>query len=180
MRSGWWDCCSDRWCCCTPSSWSMSITLAKRLEATEALNPCRGFPFACRAISPTSPWAHRPYPDAMATTIAGSAPRALDPAAARVPSASLARVSPLATLLTPRSIAVIGASRTPRTMGNQVMRNLTQQGFTGPVYPVNPRARSVCSVRAYPNIADIPEPVDLAVIVVPKEHVAQVAAECGA
>jgi len=85
----------------------------------------------------------------------------------------------LRALLAPRSIAVIGASRTPRTMGNQLLTNLIHQGFTGPVYPVNPRARSVCSVRAYASITDIPEAVDLAVIVVPHESVAKVAAECG-
>jgi acetyltransferase len=114
----------------------------------------------------------------MAATITESVPREVG-AAARLAPASPTQVSPLAVLLAPRSIAVIGASRTPRTMGNQVLRNLLHQGFTGPVYPVNPRARSVCSVRAYPSITDIPEAVDLAVIVVPKENVAKVAAECG-
>jgi acetyl coenzyme A synthetase (ADP forming)-like protein len=81
-------------------------------------------------------------------------------------------------ILAPRSIAVIGASRTERTMGNQVMRNLVQQGFAGPVYPVNPKARSVCSVRAYPHLSDIPDPVDLAVIVVPRDIVSGVVEEC--
>ena len=81
-------------------------------------------------------------------------------------------------LLAPRSIAVIGASRTERTMGNQVMRNLVQQGFTGAVYPVNPKAKAVCSVRAYPRISDVPDPVEMAVIVVPREIVLDVAEEC--
>lgn len=88
--------------------------------------------------------------------------------------------SGLAALLAPRSIAVIGASRTPGTMGHQILSNLIQQGFTGPVYPVNPVARSVGAVRAYPRIAAVPETVDLAVLVVPKEQVLDVAAECGA
>ena len=83
-------------------------------------------------------------------------------------------------VLAPRSIAVIGASRTPRTMGNQVMRNLVQQGFTGPVYPINPKAKSICAVRAYPKLGDVPDPVDLAVVVVPKEVVVDVAEECAA
>ncbi|HEU4993618.1 MAG TPA: acetate--CoA ligase family protein [Gemmatimonadaceae bacterium] len=87
---------------------------------------------------------------------------------------------PLDPILSPRSIAVIGASRTPRTMGHQVLINLIEQGFTGPVYPVNPAAVSICGVRAYPSIRDVPDPVDLAVVVVPKEKVADVAAECGA
>jgi acetyl coenzyme A synthetase (ADP forming)-like protein len=84
----------------------------------------------------------------------------------------------LKALLAPRSIAVIGASRTPRTMGNQVLANLLRQGFTGTVYPVNPRARSVCSVLSYPSIAEVPEQVDLAVIAVPKDNVLRVASEC--
>jgi acetyl coenzyme A synthetase (ADP forming)-like protein len=92
---------------------------------------------------------------------------------------STVALPPLAALLAPRSIAVIGASRTPRTMGHQVLSNLIQQGFTGAVYPVNPSAHSICAVRAYPSIAEVPEMVDLAIVVVPKEKVADVAAECG-
>ena len=73
----------------------------------------------------------------------------------------------LRALLAPRSIAVIGASRTPHTMGHQILTNLIQQGFAGAVYPVNPSAHAICSVRAYPSISDVPDTVDLAVIVVP-------------
>ena len=83
-------------------------------------------------------------------------------------------------ILAPTSIAVIGASRTERTMGNQVMRNLVQQGFNGPVYPINPKAKSICSVRAYARMADVPDVVDMAVIVVPKDAVIDVAEECAA
>ena len=85
----------------------------------------------------------------------------------------------LRALLAPRSIAVIGASRTPRTMGNQILTNLIQQGFAGAVYPVNPSAQWICSVRAYKTIGEVPDPVDMAVIVVPKELVPGVVAECG-
>ncbi|MBI4512895.1 MAG: acetate--CoA ligase family protein [Gemmatimonadetes bacterium] len=79
----------------------------------------------------------------------------------------------------PRSIAVIGASRRAGTIGWQILDNLLKNGFTGPVYPVNPHASVIHSVRAYPSVADVPDPVDLAVIVVPKEHVIAVAEECG-
>jgi len=89
------------------------------------------------------------------------------------------RESPLRPLLAPRSIAVIGAARTPRTMGHQILSNLIQQGFNGAVYPVNPSAQSICSVRAYKTIREVPDPVDLAVIVVPKDHVPGVVTECG-
>ena len=82
-------------------------------------------------------------------------------------------------ILRPRSIAVIGASRSPATIGYQVLANLVRHGFNGPVYPVNPKADSIHSVRAYGSIAEIGAPVDLAVIVVPKEFVPTVVSECG-
>jgi len=87
---------------------------------------------------------------------------------------------PLDPILQPRSVAVIGASRTPSTIGHQILANLLRYGFTGAVYPVNPKAAAVHSVRAVPHVAAIGEPVDLAVICVPKERVLEVATECGA
>lgn len=86
---------------------------------------------------------------------------------------------PLDSILRPRSIAVIGASRESGTIGHQIVSNLLQDGFTGPVYPVNPRAVSVRSIKAYPSVAAIPDPVDLAVIAVPKQLVVQAAEDCG-
>lgn len=82
-------------------------------------------------------------------------------------------------LLRPRSIAVVGASRTPNTIGHQILSNLLRHGYTGAVYPVNPTAHAVHSIRAYASVSAIPETVDLAVIVVPKQHVVKVAEECG-
>jgi len=87
--------------------------------------------------------------------------------------------TPLDPILRPGSVAVIGASRRPATIGHQILANLIVHGFTGAVYPVNPNATSVHSIRAYPSVGAIPDPVDLAVIVVPKEHVMPVAEECG-
>ena len=86
----------------------------------------------------------------------------------------------LTPLLAPRTIAVIGASSRPGTMGHQILENLVKCGFTGAVYPVNPAATPVCAVRAYSTIAHVPDAVDMAMIVVPKEHVLDVAEECGA
>jgi acetyl coenzyme A synthetase (ADP forming)-like protein len=86
---------------------------------------------------------------------------------------------PVCALLAPRSIAVIGASRREGTMGRQILHNLIAYGFTGAVYPVNPNARSVCAVRAYPRVSDVPDSIDVAMIVVPKEQVLDVAEECG-
>ncbi len=96
------------------------------------------------------------------------------------PASSPSAVATLAPILAPASIAVIGASRTPGTIGHQILSNLITEGFTGPVYPVNTRARAVCSVPCVPAVSAIPEPPDLAVICVPKEAVVDVADECGA
>jgi len=82
-------------------------------------------------------------------------------------------------ILKPRAIAVIGASRMSDTIGHQIFANLLRYGFTGAVYPVNPNATSIQSVRAYPDVGSLPERVDLAVVVVPKDRVLGVAEACG-
>jgi acyl-CoA synthetase (NDP forming) len=85
----------------------------------------------------------------------------------------------LDSILKPRSIAVVGASRQPSTIGYQILDNLLRSGFQGPVYAVNPKSPVVHSLRAYPSVTAIPDLVDLAVIVVPKLHVLAAAEECG-
>ena len=82
-------------------------------------------------------------------------------------------------ILKPRAIAVVGASRSPTTIGYQILDNLLRSGFQGPLFPVNPKATVIHSLRAYPSVTAIPDPVDLAVIVVPKQHVLAAAEECG-
>jgi acetyl coenzyme A synthetase (ADP forming)-like protein len=80
----------------------------------------------------------------------------------------------------PRSVAVVGASRQRGTIGAEVLHNLLAYGFNGPVLPVNPTAAGVVqSIVAYPGVEDIPGPVDLAVIVVPRGAVLGVAEACG-
>ncbi|MDQ1480565.1 MAG: hypothetical protein QOI44_1426, partial [Actinomycetota bacterium] len=86
----------------------------------------------------------------------------------------------IARLMAPRSIAVIGASRHPGTIGYELFRNLLAFGFEGPVYPVNPSSPSVAGVRAYPTLLEIPDHVDLAVIVVPSAAVPDVVRQCAA
>jgi acyl-CoA synthetase (NDP forming)/GNAT superfamily N-acetyltransferase len=81
-------------------------------------------------------------------------------------------------LLTPRSVAVIGASTDPGKLGHVVFGNLMAYGFQGPVYPVHPEARHVGGVRAYPSVLDVPDDVDLAVVAVPAAAVAGVVEEC--
>jgi RimJ/RimL family protein N-acetyltransferase len=87
----------------------------------------------------------------------------------------LAAAAAVRALLCPRSIAVIGASRNRQTIGGRLFRNLIDGEFAGPVYPVNPAARSIQGVRAYTSILEVPDPVDVAVVVVPAEAVATVA-----
>lgn len=82
-------------------------------------------------------------------------------------------------LFRPRAIAVVGASRTAGNIGYEIVHNLVVRGYTGAVYPVNPHARAIHGVPAYPSVQDVPGPVDLAVIAVPKEHVTKVVEACG-
>jgi acyl-CoA synthetase (NDP forming)/GNAT superfamily N-acetyltransferase len=83
-------------------------------------------------------------------------------------------------LLSPRSVAVIGASADEAKLGHLVVRNLQRSGFTGPIFPVNPHARSVSATLAYSSIADVPGEVDLAVLAVPAADVGEVVAQCAA
>src|SRR6266705_4684569 len=80
----------------------------------------------------------------------------------------------LSAILRPRSIAVVGASRHETSIGREILHNLIEYGFSGPLYPVNPNAASIHSIRCYPSLRDIPEPVDLVVVVVPKGLVPRV------
>ena len=79
----------------------------------------------------------------------------------------------------PQSVAVVGASNKPGNIGREIVHNLIEFEFQGPVFPVNPRLRTLHSLKVYPDIESIPDPIDLAVIVVPKEAVVDVAEACG-
>jgi acetyl coenzyme A synthetase (ADP forming)-like protein len=92
----------------------------------------------------------------------------------------IAEALSIARLLAPRSVAVVGASRRPDTIGNALMRNLLASEFSGPVFPVNPNANAITGVQAHPSILAIPEPVDLAVIAVPAAAVLDVVHQCAA
>ncbi|MGR7026539.1 bifunctional acetate--CoA ligase family protein/GNAT family N-acetyltransferase [Geodermatophilus sp. URMC 62] len=84
----------------------------------------------------------------------------------------------IARLLTPSSVAVVGASNDESKIGSVVLRNLLGYGFDGPVYPVNPGVRHVRGVPAYASIEAIPDDVDLAVLAVPADEVAGVVESC--
>ena len=81
-------------------------------------------------------------------------------------------------IFSPRSVAVVGASRRRDSIGFALLHNLVMQEFEGSIYPVNPKASSIHSLKAYPSIAAIPDPIDLALIAVPKESVLKVVDEC--
>ena len=91
----------------------------------------------------------------------------------------LASVASLQSFFSPRTVAVVGASRSRGTIGGEVFHNLLATSFNGPVYPINPNADHVQSVTAYGSVKEVPGPVDLAVIAVPASGVAGVARECG-
>jgi acetate---CoA ligase (ADP-forming) len=91
-----------------------------------------------------------------------------------------AAIAAMKSFLSPRSVAVIGASRSRGSIGGEVFHNLLVTGFDGPIYPVNSGAEVVQSVVAYLRVEDVPGPVDLAVIVVPAVLVVDVARQCGA
>ncbi|HTX32724.1 MAG TPA: GNAT family N-acetyltransferase, partial [Solirubrobacteraceae bacterium] len=92
----------------------------------------------------------------------------------------IAAVAAVRSFLEPRAVAVIGASRRRGTVGGEILHNLVSAGFAGTVYAVNRQADSVQSLPAYHSVGDIPTHVDLAVVAVPAEEVAEVARECGA
>lgn len=87
----------------------------------------------------------------------------------------------VARLLAPGSVAVIGAGRAPGGVGRSVLDNLRDAGFGGRLYAVNKalQEKELGGVAAYRSIHDIPDPVDLAVVAVPAEHVPQAVADCG-
>lgn len=81
-------------------------------------------------------------------------------------------------ILRPDSIAVIGASNTRGTIGAEIFHNLISHGFHGPVFPVHPKARVVQSVKAWPSILEVPDPVTLAIVVVPRDQVLPIVKDC--
>ncbi len=86
-----------------------------------------------------------------------------------------ASVNAVRAILEPSTIAVIGASRDPDSIGGRLFHNLIDGEFHGPVYPINPMASVVHGVPAYASLSDVPGPVDVAFIVVPAVHVADAA-----
>jgi acetyl coenzyme A synthetase (ADP forming)-like protein len=85
----------------------------------------------------------------------------------------------LENIFAPASVAVIGASREPGKLGQAVLANIIEHGFSGAIYPINPKADEVLGHKAYPSVLQVPDPIDLAVIVIPSKYVAAALEECG-
>lgn len=88
------------------------------------------------------------------------------------------RIRSLDALFRPRAVAVVGASREASSIGRKVIQNLLDFQFLGKVFPVNPKATAVHSMKCYPRVSKIPDKVDLAVIVVPRERVLEAVDDC--
>jgi acyl-CoA synthetase (NDP forming) len=79
----------------------------------------------------------------------------------------------------PKSVAMVGASATPGKLGYDILYNLINAGFTGPIYPINPKADQILGLTAYPDIRSLPSPAELAVIVIPARMVPSAIEDCG-
>ncbi len=85
----------------------------------------------------------------------------------------------LNTFFDPAGVAVIGASANPAKLSHGVVRNLKNHGYRGPIYPVNPKGGQILGLRVYPTILDVPDPLDLAVVMIPAPLVPEAIEACG-
>lgn len=90
------------------------------------------------------------------------------------------RQNNLDTMFNPRTIAVVGASRRKDSIGRAILKNIINFDFKGTVYPVNPHADSILSIKAYPSISAIDDSIDLVIVVVPAKYVLGVIKEAAA
>ncbi len=86
--------------------------------------------------------------------------------------------NPLKSIFAPTNVAVIGATEKEGSVGRTILWNLISSPFGGAVFPVNPKRSSLLGIKAYPSIKDVPDPVDLAVIVTPAPSIPGIIGEC--
>jgi len=79
----------------------------------------------------------------------------------------------------PQSIAVIGASESPEKLGHEILKNLVEGGFPGAIYPINPKTERILGLTCFTNVKEIPDAVDLAVVIIPSRFVPQAIQDCG-
>ena len=89
------------------------------------------------------------------------------------------RTQPLDVFFAPKTVAVVGATENPGSVGRTILWNLVTSPFGGTVFPVNPKRANVLGIKAYPSITAIPEQVDLAVVVTPPPSIPGIIRECG-
>ncbi|MFW5713833.1 MAG: acetate--CoA ligase family protein [Brevefilum sp.] len=87
--------------------------------------------------------------------------------------------SDLAPFFSPDGVAIIGASTNPRKLSHGILQNMTKYGFKGGIYPVNPKADEILGLKSYPEVSEVPDPVDLAVVVLPAPMTPSVLRACG-
>lgn len=91
----------------------------------------------------------------------------------------MAKINALKYLLSPRSIAIVGASSTPGRVGHIIVKNLLQCHYPGKLYPINPNIRETLGVRVYPSIDSVPEDIDLVMIAIQPKLIPDVIERCG-
>jgi len=92
---------------------------------------------------------------------------------------ALNRKNKLDGIFRPKSVAIIGASSRKRSLGWEILNNLILSGFNGKLFPINPKADHIHSLKAYKSIMDVKDKIDLAVIAIPANGVLKVVKECG-
>jgi len=85
----------------------------------------------------------------------------------------------LSSFFNPRSTAIVGASRAPEKIGNVIVKNMISSGYTGKIYPVNPKEEEIEGLKCYPSVERTPEPAELAVLSVPASRTIEMAEMCG-
>lgn len=88
-------------------------------------------------------------------------------------------VSSLAPFFEPKGVAIIGASSSPDKLSYGVLKNMKLYGYKGQIYPINPKAQEILGLKCYPDISQVPDPIDLAVVILPANFIADVLADCG-
>lgn len=92
---------------------------------------------------------------------------------------SINSVHQLDFLFKPKSIAIIGASSKELSIGNVIIKNLVHYGYTGKIFPINPKEPEIRGIKAYTSIFDVPDTIDLAHIIIPSKFVPQIIEDCG-
>ncbi len=87
--------------------------------------------------------------------------------------------SDLAPFFSPTGVAIVGASTNPRKLSHGILKNMTLYGYQGGIYPINPKADEILGLKAYADVSDVPDPVELAVIALPAPMIPESLKACG-